>query len=231
MGWVGFGHGEFQFGLEAALGASYGGPQTSVKCSQQRLGSPTATRILGCRSTPRPRTECGPRRSRRSGLGARSARSPIAAGRRRTSPRRCFGSGTRASPNANWSSRATGELAVIARLICPGSPASGWRSAMRTRRCRGCFFPAPGSVPGEPRPLVIMNNGSDGASRRCWSTAARRRVSGTITDGFRRAWSADGIVRAKDRVSSGLGGRAHAGGRRDAPPPRCGSRPGGGDRD
>jgi hypothetical protein len=34
---------------------------------------------------------------------------------------------------------------------------------------RGYFFRAPDAVAGEPRPLVIMNNGSDGATSAMWS--------------------------------------------------------------
>ena len=32
----------------------------------------------------------------------------------------------------------------------------------------GFFFRAPGSAPGEPRPLVVLNNGSDGATSHMW---------------------------------------------------------------
>jgi S-formylglutathione hydrolase FrmB len=32
----------------------------------------------------------------------------------------------------------------------------------------GFFFRAPGAAPGEPRPLVVLNNGSDGATSQMW---------------------------------------------------------------
>ena len=62
-----------------------------------------------------------------------------------------------------------------------------------------------------------MNNGSDGATVArcgCPEALARRRARLSLDD-VRRAGSAGGAVRAADPVPARLGGRAHAGGRRD----------------
>jgi hypothetical protein len=50
------------------------------------------------------------------------------------------------------------------------SPVPGERISIpyEGRDLRGYFFRAPGAMPGERRPLVIMNNGSDGATSAMW---------------------------------------------------------------
>jgi hypothetical protein len=50
------------------------------------------------------------------------------------------------------------------------SPAPGERIEIpyEGTALRGYFFRAPDAAPGEPRPLVIMNNGSDGATSAMW---------------------------------------------------------------
>lgn len=54
--------------------------------------------------------------------------------------------------------------------IVDSSPAPGERVAIpyEGETLPGYFFRAPDAAPGEPRPLVVMNNGSDGATSQMW---------------------------------------------------------------
>ena len=45
----------------------------------------------------------------------------------------------------------------------------------------GYFFRAPDAAPGERRPLVVLNNGSDGATSHMACSAAGRRTSAATT--------------------------------------------------
>lgn len=45
----------------------------------------------------------------------------------------------------------------------------------------GCFFRAPDAGRGEPRPLVILNNGSDGPTSQMWVQGAPQRANGDTT--------------------------------------------------
>jgi hypothetical protein len=47
---------------------------------------------------------------------------------------------------------------------------------------RGYFFRAPDAVSGERRPLVIMNNGSDGATSAMWGHSGSAAVTVEATD-------------------------------------------------
>ena len=84
---------------------------------------------------------------------------------------------------------------------------------------------APDAEPGEPRPLVVMNNGSDGATSSMWVRGwSRRRRARLPLDDLRRPRATGHTLRARHPLPPRLGGGAHPGPRHDARPPGRGPR-------
>ncbi len=80
----------------------------------------------------------------------------------------------------------------------------------------GYFFRAPDAAPGEARPLVVMQNGSDGATSGMATLGGIARERARLPlPGLRRPGPAGRAVPAEDPVSPRLGGGADARGRRD----------------
>ena len=88
------------------------------------------------------------------------------------------------------------------------------------------FFRAPDSDPEERRPLIILNNGSDGATSQTWvhggAAASERGYHWMTFDG--PGQQAD-VLRPGDPLPTRLGGRAHARARRGSATPRRRRRP------
>ena len=161
-----FKHDDFQFGLEIALGARL--PRRGRRrrgARDRRRGSRTATPTPGCASGRRPPT-CAEPRARPPPPGTGSARSP-------TSPRRDLPRDRAGQVDHRASTRAARALAAATRVLGADRrparpPGERSRSPTRTRRLPGVLLPRAGRGPGEPRPLVVINNGSDGATSQMW---------------------------------------------------------------
>jgi hypothetical protein len=159
---------DFQFGLELALGATYrqGADAGEVLATAERISDGNSDSWVqewtatadGCRNTALEAESQGHQVSALSYHRRAATYYGTAL--------YCFSGATDHSPTREldlWRrQRASWERAVD--LVGGERVSIPYNSTVLP----GFFFPAPDAAPGEPRPLVVMNNGSDGATSSMW---------------------------------------------------------------